>query len=843
VISPKNLLKFDENFYLEKHQSVRAAISIGRYASGYHHYLVRGRDEGNEARFVRLKEPLVTVVVPCYNMDKFVFHTLLSVSIQSYRNIECIVVDDCSSDTSAQIVSVVSKNDKRFKLIRHKTNQGLSASRNTGLCNASGDLVTFLDADDILFQNSIRDRVTALLENAAPEVIGAYCGSVHIAESFDSIPESKTTPRRDVADYLSSQGKCPFTANQPLMFTSLLKAMGGFDEGLRQAEDWDFWNRIVRHGYEFVPTNCNAVGYRQRAGSMIRSAPLFHLETGLKILDRFYESATDRLNFNTPFFYHEKLQSYLKQDTVAERVVAAIGMAGETDADTIEKCVESFIPDVAAPAIRRRLDIRDSLAKGIARAEGMKAGERDRIKSRDEVYLARTEATILNKSESLIEARKQEGFARRKEHFVFHITKARNISKAMVVAVALGKSKDIADKYLIDFILPENLKNREAYKENLENSGFGAHTERQVVLGLVKPAVFVTDTEQGFGKMAAQAVFLSGGFSVFWELMGRPVDLPDDTFSVKLSADPKTGARSGAKNALAEELCRIDSAADRETQRVKLFPGGRSVRSALAIVSFDEEQRTFRSDWIDAVNNICLMASVEHRFWQSDGDASVIPPIKSVDGKLPEIAGKFDIVICRNHSDLLLVSGLANEVVCFDPTNELDDENVFQNASDLIKALTDERAQHGKGLLHLQTFEPLISEEAIAGALAKSVLVSQNVATNAFLEIVQETYLKQVAGRLEEVSVTGPVEKTVKEMVQDILTKSPIAMPEENCFVAIFNGQLKASISGKRKSDTRKIARYVDRKLEIFYHSTKNLPLFGRLVRIASRIYDSIFKK
>lgn len=91
---------------------------------------------------------MISIIVPIYNVENFLEDCLLSIQNQTYKNFECIMVNDGATDSSPEIAQRFADSDVRFKLI-HQDNAGLSAARNTGLKNANGDYVTFLDSDDL----------------------------------------------------------------------------------------------------------------------------------------------------------------------------------------------------------------------------------------------------------------------------------------------------------------------------------------------------------------------------------------------------------------------------------------------------------------------------------------------------------------------------------------------------------------------------------------------------------------------------------------------------------------------------------------------------------------------
>src|SRR6185295_252898 len=93
--------------------------------------------------------PLATIIIPAYNYGHFIAQSIESVQAQTYSNWECIIVDDGSTDDTANVVRKFTEQDERVKFFKQR-NQGLAAARNTGIANSSGEYVQFLDADDLI---------------------------------------------------------------------------------------------------------------------------------------------------------------------------------------------------------------------------------------------------------------------------------------------------------------------------------------------------------------------------------------------------------------------------------------------------------------------------------------------------------------------------------------------------------------------------------------------------------------------------------------------------------------------------------------------------------------------
>lgn len=147
-------------------------------------------------------KPLVSIVMPIYNVAQYVERALVSALNQTYPNIEIICVDDCGKDNSMEIVERIKEQhdkDSKIRILHHDYNRGLSAARNTGLDNMRGDYVYFMDSDDEITPDCI-ERLETLVEKY-PQVeivvgnIAMVSGSKNIGkyskecENFDIYPE------------------------------------------------------------------------------------------------------------------------------------------------------------------------------------------------------------------------------------------------------------------------------------------------------------------------------------------------------------------------------------------------------------------------------------------------------------------------------------------------------------------------------------------------------------------------------------------------------------------------------------------------------------------------------
>lgn len=110
-------------------------------------------------------DELVSVVMPNYNSEKYIAETIHSVISQTYTNWELLIVDDCSTDNSTEIIREIQKKDNRIKLFVNESNRGAAYSRNVALREAKGKWVAFLDSDDMWIAEKLEKQISFMKEN------------------------------------------------------------------------------------------------------------------------------------------------------------------------------------------------------------------------------------------------------------------------------------------------------------------------------------------------------------------------------------------------------------------------------------------------------------------------------------------------------------------------------------------------------------------------------------------------------------------------------------------------------------------------------------------------------
>lgn len=217
--------------------------------------------------------PLVSVIIPAYNAEKFIGATLESVLSQTYKNIEVIVVDDGSRDQTVEIVECFAAKDNRVILIQ-QANSGVAAARNCAIEKSKGEYIAPIDADDIWFPKKLERQVECILQ-ASPSVGLIYTWSAFIDEEGLLAGGYHASNRQ--GKVLAALVYTYFVSNAsvPLIRRSCLEKVGLYntklkEQGAQGCEDWDIALRIAEH-YEFCIVPELLVGYRQVFGSMSRN--------------------------------------------------------------------------------------------------------------------------------------------------------------------------------------------------------------------------------------------------------------------------------------------------------------------------------------------------------------------------------------------------------------------------------------------------------------------------------------------------------------------------------------------------------------------------------------------
>ncbi len=200
--------------------------------------------------------PLISVIIPVYNGEKTICETIYSVLNQTYINLELIVVNDGSLDSTLNLISNIK--DLRLKVFSYK-NAGKSISRNRGIDKTNGEFISFLDADDIWTPDKLELQLKALQAN--PQASVAYSWVDYIDEDGEFFRDGNhITINGNAYEQMLIQNILENGSN-PLIRKEALTEVGYFSESLKHAEDWDMWLRLAAR-YDFVTVPYPQILYR-----------------------------------------------------------------------------------------------------------------------------------------------------------------------------------------------------------------------------------------------------------------------------------------------------------------------------------------------------------------------------------------------------------------------------------------------------------------------------------------------------------------------------------------------------------------------------------------------------
>ncbi|HEY9832882.1 MAG TPA: glycosyltransferase [Stenomitos sp.] len=243
--------------------------------------------------------PLISVIIPVYNGEKTIKTTIESVLNQTFTDLELIVVNDGSQDSTLAVLDEIK--DSRLKVFSF-ANAGVSASRNRGLAQAKGEFISFLDADDLWTPDKLEAQLRALQEN--PQAAVAYSWSDWVDESGQFLRagghitvNGNAYEKLLLRDFVES-------GSNPLIRRQALDEVGDFDQSVTPAEDWDMWLRLAAR-YEFVAVPSAQILYRISPNSA--SFNVWKMEAGsLQVIERNFAQTPESLK-------------HLKRDTLASR--------------------------------------------------------------------------------------------------------------------------------------------------------------------------------------------------------------------------------------------------------------------------------------------------------------------------------------------------------------------------------------------------------------------------------------------------------------------------------------------------------------------------------------------
>lgn len=237
--------------------------------------------------------PLISIIIPIYKVEKYLRSCVDSVLSQSYKNIEVILVDDGSPDACPQICDEYKSIDKRIVVI-HKKNGGLSDARNEGLSKATGDYVLFLDSDDLWTEECAVSRLVEVL-SANPDSDLVFFQKYSFIDGTTPVTPSEYShldcklngaSKLELLQSLQKRANYLTSAYTKLIRKNLLTDYSiQFEKGLL-SEDYDWSIELYSRASKIVFSDEIFYGYRVRSGSITKTVGIKHLKDLLWVIEK-----------------------------------------------------------------------------------------------------------------------------------------------------------------------------------------------------------------------------------------------------------------------------------------------------------------------------------------------------------------------------------------------------------------------------------------------------------------------------------------------------------------------------------------------------------------------------
>jgi glycosyltransferase involved in cell wall biosynthesis len=226
--------------------------------------------------------PLVSVIIPAYDVAEFIGEALDSVFSQSFTDYEVIVINDGSPDT-AKLERALAPYMPRIVYLKQE-NRGVSAARNTGIAAARGSLIAFLDGDDVWLPNYLEVQVKRIQADPTIDVLYPnvlmFGGSSEAGEEFMAIcPSNGEVTFERLLLQECNVSNCSIARKETIV------RAGMFDESLRSVEDFDLWLRVIKDGGRIAYHRDVLARYRRRSGSLTAD-PIWLSEHILEVLTK-----------------------------------------------------------------------------------------------------------------------------------------------------------------------------------------------------------------------------------------------------------------------------------------------------------------------------------------------------------------------------------------------------------------------------------------------------------------------------------------------------------------------------------------------------------------------------
>lgn len=203
--------------------------------------------------------PLVSIILPVYNGAEHIHKSINSILSQDYKNIELIIVNDCSTDNTLNIINTYAEKDSRISIVSNLENLKLPRTLNVGFANAKGVYLTWTSDDNMYKPNAISTMVAALTTNKGTDMVYSNYTNIDSQDNEISIGNLPNNPNSIISG--NCCGACFLYSKE------IANRVGEYDPNLFLAEDYDYWIRIHSVG-KIIHINDNLYYYRRHSNSL-----------------------------------------------------------------------------------------------------------------------------------------------------------------------------------------------------------------------------------------------------------------------------------------------------------------------------------------------------------------------------------------------------------------------------------------------------------------------------------------------------------------------------------------------------------------------------------------------
>src|ERR1051325_11676688 len=228
-------------------------------------------------------QPLVSVIIPAFKVAGFIAETLSSVLAQTFSNYEIIVINDGSPDTEI-LETNMAEFSQCVNYIKQE-NRGAGAARNAGLHAARGEFVAFLDGDDLWLPEFLQQQLRLIQSDGGYDLV--YADAINITENGRSrITNMQVNPSDGPVTAQSLiAGRCNIITSSVVARRAVIEAVGFFDEGFPNSQDYDLWLRLAKHGARMTYQKRVLVERRIYDGSLA-SDPIKSFTGEIRVLEK-----------------------------------------------------------------------------------------------------------------------------------------------------------------------------------------------------------------------------------------------------------------------------------------------------------------------------------------------------------------------------------------------------------------------------------------------------------------------------------------------------------------------------------------------------------------------------